>query len=94
MTLYLWQGWSPADSDTGEETTGSGAVRWQAERRAAMMTVLSYAEAKYGHNTPPLKLVWAGHEPRQFVNFFPEWNVNDNVTRSNQEVSQEMINMP
>ena len=42
--LYLWQGWFPVetsdndgDTDHGDiVTTGSGQVRWQAERRAAM----------------------------------------------------------
>ena len=87
VCLYLWQGWLPSDSETGEETTGSGGVRWQAERRAAMMTTLSYAKAKYS-SIPPLKLVWAGHEPREFINFFPEWEVNSTVARSNEEVSK------
>ena len=51
-----------------------------------MMTVISYARAKYSSSLPPLKLVWAGHEPREFVNFFPEWIVNDFVAKSNEEV--------
>jgi len=87
VSLYLWQGWFPSDPSTGEEsveTTGSGGVRWQAERRAAMMTILSYAGAKYS-SLPPLKLVWAGHESREFINFFPEWVVNNTAVRSNQE---------
>ena len=87
MCLYLWQGWQPSDTETGEESTGSGAVRWQAERRAAMMTIISYARAKYGGARPPLRLVWAGHEPQDFVNFFPEWSLNNLVARTNQEVT-------
>ena len=87
MCLYLWQGWLPSDTETGEESTGSGAVRWQAERRAAMMTIISYARAKYGAARPPLRLVWAGHEPQDFVNFFPEWSLNNLVARTNQEVT-------
>ena len=51
-----------------------------------MMTVISYATAKYSSSLPTLKLVWAGHEPREFINFFPEWIVNDFVARSNEEV--------
>ena len=88
MCLYLWQGWQPSDTETGEESTGSGAVRWQAERRAAMMTIISYARAKYQSTVqPPLKLVWAGHEPQDFINFFPEWSNNNIVARTNQEVN-------
>jgi hypothetical protein len=61
-------------------------VRWQAERRAAMMTIISYARAKYQSTVqPPLKLVWAGHEPQDFINFFPEWSNNNIVARTNQE---------
>ena len=92
MCLYLWQGWQPSDTETGEESTGSGAVRWQAERRAAMMTIISYARAKYQSTVqPPLKLVWAGHEPQDFINFFPEWSSNNIVARTNQEVTTVCI---
>jgi len=33
-TMWLWQGWWP-DPESGEDSVGSGAIRWQAERRAA-----------------------------------------------------------
>lgn len=52
-----------------------------------MMTIISYARAKYGGARPPLRLVWAGHEPQDFVNFFPEWSLNNLVARTNQEVT-------
>ena len=69
--------------------SGSGQVRWQAERRAAMQTILSYRRAKYGSGSraPPAKLVWAGHEPQHFVNIFPEWSCNEEVAKINKEVS-------
>ena len=54
-----------------------------------MMTIISYARAKYTSSSsaqPPLKLVWAGHEPQDFINFFPEWSRNTIVARTNQEV--------
>ena len=56
-----------------------------------MMTIISYARAKYTSSSsssaqPPLKLVWAGHEPQDFINFFPEWSLNTIVARTNQEV--------
>ena len=69
---------------------GSGCVRWQAERRAAMATVLSYRAAKWagrGGAAPPCTLVWAGHEPQQFINLFPEWTNNTEVARINKEVA-------
>ena len=64
-------------------------MRWQAERRAAMQTVLSYRRAKYGSGSraPPAKLVWAGHEPQHFVNIFPEWTCSEEVAKINKEVS-------
>ena len=51
-----------------------------------MMTVISYARAKYNRANPALKLVWAGHEPQDFINFFPEWSLNNIVARTNEEV--------
>ena len=93
--LYLWQGWFPvetsdnAEDDTGDiVTTGSGEVRWQAERRAAMQTVLSYRSSKWSSRSsrPPVKLVWAGHETQEFMNMFPEWSQHQDIARINKEV--------
>ena len=36
--VYLWQGWWPQDS----ESTGSARIRWDADRKCAMETVLQY----------------------------------------------------
>ena len=68
--------------------TGSGTVRWQAERRAAMQTVLSYRAAKWPSDSdkPRCSLVWAGHETQDFINLFPEWINNTEVSRVNKEV--------
>ena len=52
-----------------------------------MMTVISYARTKYTTAQHSLKLVWAGHEPQDFINFFPEWSPNTNIARTNQEVT-------
>ena len=47
-TIWLWQGWTEPDTQVGSEgtgagtTTGSGQVRWHAERRAAMGSILEY----------------------------------------------------
>ena len=61
-------------------------MRWQAERRAAMQTVLSYRAAKWPSDKPRCSLVWAGHETQDFINLFPEWINNAEVSRVNKEV--------
>lgn len=38
--VYLWQGWWP--QDTGN--TGSARIRWDADRKCAMETVLQYCQ--------------------------------------------------
>jgi len=89
--LYLWQGWIPADYEAEDPesptsvTTGSGKVRWHAERRAAMQTMLEYRKAKYGNPVPAAKLIWAGHESKEFMNYFPQWVVNQDVAKINKE---------
>ena len=52
-----------------------------------MQTALEYTRAKYGSKRPKVRLVWAGHEPQDFINFFPEWSPNTNIARTNQEVT-------
>jgi len=42
--MWLWQGWW-LEIEGGEESAGSGAIRWQAERRAAMQTAVNYWKA-------------------------------------------------
>ena len=78
------------DADTGDiVTTGSGQVRWQAERRAAMATLLSYRAARWSRESRPVaRLVWAGHEDTVFRNMFPEWCHHADVARINKEVSR------
>jgi len=85
----LWQGWWP---DVGHEvndtnvTTGSGKVRWHSERRAAMQTAIEYTRSKYSSSaSSKVKLVWAGHEPQEFINLFPFWTLDENVRDINQE---------
>ena len=78
--LWLWQGWWP---DVGHEvtdtnmTTGSGIIRFHAERREAMRTIKEFQRSKFSKLTsqtrPPMELVWAGHEPLEFTNLFPSW---------------------
>ncbi|XP_026466874.1 supervillin-like isoform X2 [Ctenocephalides felis] len=92
-SLWLWQGWWPPgqdmDDDTdsallGSDQTGSGAVRWQAERRAAMQTAVDYWKVKHG-SAKDVKgyLVWAGLEPLEFTNLFPVWQDRDDIAEIN-----------
>jgi len=90
--LYLWQGWQPAAESEEDNpnllthATGSGEVRWHAERRAAMGTALEYRRARYGNPVPRAELVWAGHEPRQFTHLFPTWKYQPEVAECNSQV--------
>ena len=90
--IYLWQGWQPA-AEVEEDNpnllthaTGSGEVRWHAERRAAMCTALEYRRARYGNPVPRAELVWAGHEPRQFTHLFPTWKQQPEIAECNSQV--------
>ena len=79
-------GGSGSDSEGCAGSTGSGLVRWHAERRAAMSTLLEYREAKGGKSRTRVQLVWAGHEPQQFINLFPEWKLDKEAKTINKEV--------
>lgn len=94
--LWLWQGWWPSERDEedsnavgGSEGLGSGAVRWQAERRAAMQTALDYWDLKHPGKLPQACLVWAGLEPLEFTNLFLEWSDRDDIAAINMEVCGE-----
>ncbi|XP_018913821.2 supervillin isoform X1 [Bemisia tabaci] len=95
--LWLWQGWWPIDGDildpenespvdeagSGGSQRGAAAIRWQAERRAAMATVLNYWKNAHPSESPKANLVWAGLEPSEFTNLFPEWIDRDDVAELN-----------
>ncbi|XP_072757196.1 uncharacterized protein Svil isoform X2 [Anoplolepis gracilipes] len=82
---WIWQGWWP-DNGT-EDQSGSKTVRWQAERRAAMTIAIRYWRKTRNTQTTnlPIYLVWAGLEPLQFINLFPEWMYRDDVAELNIE---------
>lgn len=47
-----------------------------------MSSLLDYAREvrrEEGRAQPDLRLVWAGHEPREFTNLFPTWELNEDV---------------
>ncbi|XP_034940979.1 supervillin-like isoform X2 [Chelonus insularis] len=80
--LWLWQGWWP---DSGsEDQTGSGAVRWQAERRAAMTVAIEYWKKLHPNSKKcSVYLVWAGLEPLEFIDLFPSWTDRDEIAEVN-----------
>ena len=85
--LWLWQGWWPEREEEEVELsdqTGSGAVRWQAERKAAMQTAVNYWQKTHsGDESVPAFLVWAGLEPLEFKNLFPFWIDREDVAELN-----------
>jgi hypothetical protein len=88
--LWLWQGWWPDVGHDASDTnlsTGSGLIRWHAERRVAMQTTVDYKNDKYASRRIPMKLIWAGHEPLEFTNLFPAWSRHEDVRQLNQKVS-------
>ncbi|XP_044598078.1 supervillin-like isoform X3 [Cotesia glomerata] len=82
--LWLWQGWWP---DTGlDDQTGSGAVRWQAERKAAMTVAIEYWNKTHSNSKKKcVYLIWAGLEPLEFINLFPTWTDRDDIAELNME---------
>ena len=84
--IWVWQGWWPDIGD--EDQTGSGLIRWQAERKTAMAMALQYWKLKHPDSTEfPIYLVWAGLEPLQFTNLFPTWVYRDEIAEFNIRVS-------
>ena len=51
-----------------------------------MQTVLSYRSSKYSRRSVEARLVWAGHEPQEFINLFPDWQPHTEVAKINKEV--------
>jgi hypothetical protein len=52
-----------------------------------MSTLVSYLAAVGRPEGAAARLVWAGHEPRQFINLFPEWTLREDVKIFNARVS-------
>jgi len=77
---------------------GSLWTRLQAERRAAMQTALDYWKQKHGNNKdcahPKAYLVWAGLEPHQFTDCFPEWYDRDDIAEINMKVLYKRQSIP
>ncbi|XP_058875616.1 supervillin-like isoform X2 [Acipenser ruthenus] len=73
--VYLWQGWWPTDG----ETPGSARIRWDADRKCAMETVLQYCREKNYKKPPKSYLIHAGLEPLTFTNMFPSWEHREDI---------------
>ncbi|XP_066573891.1 supervillin a isoform X3 [Amia ocellicauda] len=88
--VYLWQGWWPQDS----ENTGSAPIRWDADRKCAMETVLQYCREKNEKKPPKSYLIHAGLEPLTFTNMFPSWEHREDIaeiTEREAEVCNQII---
>uniref|UniRef100_A0A672JU57 Supervillin n=1 Tax=Salarias fasciatus TaxID=181472 RepID=A0A672JU57_SALFA len=88
--VYLWQGWWPQDS----ESTGSARIRWDADRKCAMETVLQYCKEKNDKKPQKSYLIHAGLEPLTFTNMFPSWEHREDVaeiTEREAEVCHQII---
>uniref|UniRef100_A0A672JUP6 Supervillin n=1 Tax=Salarias fasciatus TaxID=181472 RepID=A0A672JUP6_SALFA len=88
--VYLWQGWWPQDS----ESTGSARIRWDADRKCAMETVLQYCKGKNDKKPQKSYLIHAGLEPLTFTNMFPSWEHREDVaeiTEREAEVCHQII---
>ncbi|KAJ8395047.1 hypothetical protein AAFF_G00039980 [Aldrovandia affinis] len=88
--VYLWQGWWPQDS----ESTGSARIRWDADRKCAMETVLQYCQEKNEKKPPKSYLIHAGLEPLTFTNMFPSWEHREDIaeiTEKEAEVCNQII---
>ena len=80
--VWLWQGFWPKEGGpdaTENASTGSSKLRWTAERRCAMETVMAYCRLKSSSDPPKAYLVSAGREPLAFTGLFPFWTGDDRV---------------
>jgi supervillin len=88
--LYLWQAWWPQSHEQKDTNTvtGSGLIRWHAERRAAMQTAVDYRRLtrEGSAELPSAELVWAGSESLEFTNLFPSWTHRRDVAELNKQV--------
>ncbi|XP_069585743.1 supervillin isoform X3 [Ranitomeya imitator] len=88
--VYLWQGWWPEE----DVITGSARIRWDADRKSAMETVLQYCKGKNSKKPPKSYLIHAGLEPLTFTNMFPSWEHREDIaqiTERDAEVSNQII---
>ncbi|KAM6088490.1 supervillin isoform 15-T17 [Chlamydotis macqueenii] len=88
--VYLWQGWWPVEN----KIAGSARIRWAADRKCAMETVLRYCKGKNVKKPPKSYLIHAGLEPLTFTNMFPSWEHREDIaeiTEMDADVSNQII---
>ncbi|XP_048582562.1 supervillin isoform X2 [Nematostella vectensis] len=90
--LYMWQGWWPHEpgNDGQVSTTGSAQTRLNNDRRLAMETIKSYAQA-LKRDLSKAYIVFAGLEPKAFKALFPFWENRKDVSEINIEAGRKKI---
>lgn len=90
--IYLWQGWyelypeeiskleNPGQNDM---TYGTTKLRFNKNRRCAMETAIKYWTKKNPNKEFNGFIVYAGLEPKEFKDFFPLWETNENARKCN-----------
>ncbi|XP_023931088.1 supervillin-like [Lingula anatina] len=95
--VFLWQGWWPEGTEEDENVkTGSAHARFDVDKRLAMETTLKYCKECNPSSPAKAYLVYAGLEPKHFVNLFPYWEYREDVTSLNLKegfVDGQMDNM-
>ncbi len=92
--LYIWQGWFDTSENESETTSDSTKIRYTLSRKCAYETAINYWKAKFANETIDFKgyVVYAGLEPIEFINLFPDWKINENARNCNLNVIFNLIN--
>lgn len=87
--LFIWQGWFDKSQSESDMTNDSSKIRYTISRKCAYETAINYWQAKYSNEKKRFKgyVVYAGLEPIEFVNLFPEWEVNESAKNCNLNVN-------
>eukprot|EP00794_Sanderia_malayensis_P017442 gene17442-19186_t len=75
--VYLWLGWWPDEEEV--ENSDAQRLRWDMLKKKAMESVILYAK-EAGRSLSHCYMVDAGLEPDQFINLFPYWIVQEDIT--------------
>ncbi len=93
--LYIWQGWFDKSENESETTNDSTKIRYTLSRKCAYETAINYWKAKYPNENVEFKgyVVYAGLEPIEFINLFPNWKINENARNCNLNVILTFLNL-
>ena len=84
--LYIWQGWIDTSENESETTSDSTKIRYTLSRKCAYETAINYWKAKNQNLEFKGYVVYAGLEPIEFINLFPDWKINENARNCNLNV--------